>query len=115
MMVGKRTYPTFLSANGFRKFADYSVRIPCVIVGNLLTPKRDPVGYDKSIIDINPFNSEIIQAVGQILLEYRHIDKLAISSLEYRGETTGEHRDKSKKNGKEILRQWLVSEGRLPE
>jgi len=32
-----------------------------------------------------------------------------------RGETTGKYRDRNKESGKEILRQWLISEGRVPK
>ncbi len=100
---------------GFRKNADYNVRIPCVIIGNLITPRRDPVGYDKSIIDIVPFNPEIIQAVGQMATGIQTYRQTGHSFTRIRGETTGEHRDKSRESGKEVLRQWLISEGRLPK
>lgn len=100
---------------GFRKNADNNVKIPCVIIGNLITPRRDPVGYDKSIIDIVPFNSEIIHAVRVMaagIQTYRQTGNF--NFVRYRGETSGKFKDKSKESGKEVLRQWLISEGRLP-
>ena len=33
----------------------HTIKLPCIIVGNLITPRRDPQGYDKSSIDTKPF------------------------------------------------------------
>ena len=41
-------------------------KIPCVIIANLVTPRRDPHGQDKSRIDITPFKGVIIEAVSKL-------------------------------------------------
>lgn len=41
-------------------------KIPCVILANLVTPRRDPHGQDKSRIDTRPFVGAIIEAVGKV-------------------------------------------------
>ena len=38
--------------------------MPCVIIANLVTPRRDPHGQDKSRIDTTPFLETIIRAVS---------------------------------------------------
>jgi hypothetical protein len=41
-------------------------KVPCVIIANLVTPKRDPHGQDKSRIDIRPFISAIIEVIRKL-------------------------------------------------
>jgi hypothetical protein len=41
-------------------------KLPCVIIANLVTPKRDPQGQDKSRIDTRPFATAIIEAVRKL-------------------------------------------------
>jgi hypothetical protein len=41
-------------------------RLPCVIIVNLVTPRRDPHGQDKSRIDTRPFTNAIIEAVRKL-------------------------------------------------
>lgn len=41
-------------------------KLPCVIIANLVTPKRDPQGQDKSRIDTSPFTTAIIEAVRKL-------------------------------------------------
>jgi hypothetical protein len=55
-----------LSANGFTRYPIDTSKIPCLIVANLVTPRRDPHGYDKSGIDINPFVGSIVSAVRRL-------------------------------------------------
>ena len=38
-------------------------KLPCLIIANLVTPRRDPHGQDKSRIDTKPFVTTIIEAV----------------------------------------------------
>ncbi|MGH9925695.1 MAG: hypothetical protein ACRD5B_09990, partial [Nitrososphaeraceae archaeon] len=48
---------------GFHDYANDTAKIPCLIVANLVTPRRDPYGQDKSRIDITPFAGTIVDAV----------------------------------------------------
>jgi hypothetical protein len=41
-------------------------KLPCVIMANLVTPKRDPQGQDKSRMDTRPFTTAIIEAVRKL-------------------------------------------------
>jgi hypothetical protein len=41
-------------------------KLPCVIIANLVTPKRDPQGQDKSRIDTRRFTTAIIEAVRKL-------------------------------------------------
>jgi hypothetical protein len=41
-------------------------KLPCIIIANLVTPKRDPQGQDKSRIDTRPFTKAIIELVGKM-------------------------------------------------
>lgn len=55
-----------LHAYGFHNYANDTAKIPCLIIANLVTPKRSPNGQDKSRIDITPFAGTIVQAVKRI-------------------------------------------------
>jgi hypothetical protein len=41
-------------------------KIPCVIIANLITPRREPHGQDKSRIYTGPFTTAIIEAVSKL-------------------------------------------------
>jgi hypothetical protein len=43
-------------------------KLPCLIIANLVTPRRDPHGQDKSRIDTKPFVTTIIEAVHKMAL-----------------------------------------------
>src|SRR5918996_2978391 len=51
---------------GFHKHSPKKSRLPCIIIGNLITPRRDPHGYDKSCIDTKPFAQTIITAIKKM-------------------------------------------------
>jgi hypothetical protein len=55
-----------LQKYGFHDYANESAKIPCLIVANLVTPRRDPYGQDKSRIDITPFAGTIVEAVSKL-------------------------------------------------
>ena len=46
----------------FHRYHGPTSKLPCIIVGNLITLRREPHGYDKSRIDIQPFSDTIIKA-----------------------------------------------------
>jgi len=41
-------------------------KLPCIIIVNLVTPRREPHGQDKSRIDTTPFTTAIIEAVRKL-------------------------------------------------
>ena len=41
-------------------------KLPCLVIANLVTPRRDPHGQDKSRIDTRPFVTTIIEAVSKM-------------------------------------------------
>jgi hypothetical protein len=51
---------------GFHDYANDSAKIPCLIVANLVTLRRDPHGQDKSRIDITPFAGTIVEEVKKL-------------------------------------------------
>ncbi|MGC1135169.1 MAG: hypothetical protein WA941_20240 [Nitrososphaeraceae archaeon] len=51
---------------GFHDYANDTAKIPCLIVVNLVTHRRDPHGQDKSRIDITPFAGTIVDAVRKL-------------------------------------------------
>jgi hypothetical protein len=55
-----------LRVSGFHKNSPKKSRLPCIIIGNLITPRRDPHGYDKSRIDTNPFAETIVSAAKKM-------------------------------------------------
>ena len=60
-----------MSNYGFHPYAIDTGKIPCVIIANLVTPRRDPHGYDKSSIDIDPFTESIVQVVKRLSQEIK--------------------------------------------
>ena len=54
---------------GFHRYYGSKSKISCVIVANLITPRRDPHGYDKSRIDTQPFAQVIADAVKKVAAE----------------------------------------------
>jgi hypothetical protein len=55
-----------LEIYGFHDYANDTAKIPCLIVANLITLRRDPHGQDKSRIDITPFAGTIVEAVRKL-------------------------------------------------
>ena len=51
---------------GFLDYPSDTAKIPCLIVANLVTLRRDPHGQDKSRIDITPFAGTIVDAVKKL-------------------------------------------------
>jgi hypothetical protein len=87
------------------KFSDENLdssKIPCVVIANLVTPRRDPHGYDKSSIDVTPFTHTIVQAVKRLASEissYRGRNITFKSAVERRTATPQE----SKRGALEIM------------
>ena len=80
---------------------------------NLITPRRDPHGYDKSRIDTHPFVKTIYKAVGKVASGIKTFprtpgwmfgDKLDFKTAKYHDVSSG------KKGLEEVLRDWLAGE-----
>jgi hypothetical protein len=52
--------------HGFHSYNPSKARLPSIIVANLVTPRRDPRGHDKSSIDTKPFVNTIIGSVKKM-------------------------------------------------
>jgi hypothetical protein len=66
-----------LETFGFHNYPNDSAKIPCLIVANLVTLRRDPHGQEKSRIDITPFAGTIVDAVKKLasdIKSYRAAD-----------------------------------------
>ncbi|MFY9965553.1 MAG: hypothetical protein WAK50_07415 [Nitrososphaeraceae archaeon] len=60
-----------LEINGFHDYANDTAKIPCLIIANLVTPRREPHGQDKSRIDIAPFAGTIVDAVRKLAVDIK--------------------------------------------
>jgi hypothetical protein len=60
-----------LHAFGFHDYANDTAKVPCLIVANLVTPRRDPHGQEKSRIDVTPFAGTIVEAVRRIAADVK--------------------------------------------
>lgn len=67
-----------LEAYGFSSYAHETAKIPCIIIANLVTPKRKPHGQDKSSIDITPFEETFIQAIKRLAADIKTYRALGI-------------------------------------
>lgn len=101
---------------GFHTHSERKSRLPCIIIGNLVTPRRDPHGYDKSRIDIQPFAETIIEAVRKAASDIQTLH--AVGFIKLRKEDNYKNARQKKINrkvsAKELLRQFLVKERGLP-
>jgi hypothetical protein len=85
------------------------------VVANLVTPRRDPHGQDKSRIDTSPFANTISQAVrwlSEDIKTYRSAGYIYDKPSERR---SAEYHSSGKKSLKDILTKYLREEHELPE
>jgi hypothetical protein len=104
-----------LSHYGFHRYYGSKSRISCVIVANLVTPRRDPNGYDKSRIDTQPFAETIAEAVKKLAAEiptFRAVGYKFSDESNYR--TARWHSAEKKQSVKEVLIDFLIKERGLP-
>lgn len=92
-------------------------KIPCVILANLVTQRRDPHGQDKSRIDTRPFTSLIIEAVRRIApgIQTYRADNWTFKDEEDR--YTAKHHDINlgeKGSVEGLLRKFLIDERGFP-
>jgi hypothetical protein len=118
------TDPHFLKENideilkefGFHTHSERKSRLPCIVIGNLVTPRRDPHGYDKSRIDVQPFADTIVEAVKKVAsnIQTLHSQGFIKSRKEDDYRNARQKKINRKISAKELLRQFLVKERGLP-
>jgi hypothetical protein len=104
-----------LSHYGFHRYYGSKSKISCVIIANLVTPRRDPHGYDKSRIDTQPFAETIAEAVKKVAAE---IQTFRVAGYKFTDEsdyrTATWHSVEKKRSVKELLKEFLVKERGMP-
>ena len=99
---------------GFHEYGASYNRLPCVIVGNLITPRRDPQGYDKSSIDTKPFVNVIKEAIEKISKEIQTFRAAGWRFSGREAKDVSKHDINRKVNAKNLLEQFLIRERALP-
>ncbi len=97
---------------GFHEYATDSAKIPCLVVANLVTPRRDPHGQDKSRIDTSPFTETIMEGVKRIASEIKSFHALGYSfrKPEERRNAIRLHSSSGEKSLKDLLMDYLRKE-----
>jgi hypothetical protein len=106
-----------LRSFGFHKHSAKNSRLPCIVIGNLITPRRDSHGYDKSRIDTKPFAQTIVTAVKKMASDIPTLRAagfiMCAKDDDYR---SARHKKINRKiSAKELLRQFLVKQRGLPD
>lgn len=102
---------------GFHKYSAKRSKLPCLVIGNLITPRRDPHGYDKSRIDTRPFEQTIVTTIKKMAAD---IPTLRAAGYIMRSKDDDYSSARQKKinrkvSAKDLLRQFLVKERELPD
>lgn len=105
-----------LRSCGFHKHSAKKSRLPCIIIGNLITPRRDPHGYDKSRLDTKPFANTIVAAVKKMASDVPTLraSGYVIHAKDDDYNSARQKRINRKVSAKELLRQFFVKERGLP-
>jgi hypothetical protein len=97
---------------GFHQHSNLKSRLSCIIVGNLITPRRDPHGYDKSRLDTRPFVETIKTAVKKVALSIQTFHAAGYvkesKADDYRNARYNTNDANTKITVKEALRQFLM-------
>jgi len=99
---------------GFHEYQTDSAKIPCLVVANLVTPRRDPHGQDKSRIDISPFAETIVEGVKRIASEIKSYRALGYSFNRPAERHNAVQHSSGKKSLENLLTEYLISEHGLP-
>lgn len=105
-----------LRVYGFHKNSPKKSRLPCIVIGNLITPRRDPHGYDKSRIDTSPFAETIVRAAKKMASKIQTL-RAAGYIIHQKDDDYRNARQKMVNrtvSAKELLRQFLIKERGLP-
>jgi hypothetical protein len=104
-----------LEKHGFHTYSGPTSKLPSIIVVNLITPRRDPQGFDKSSIDSRPFSQTIVAAVKKVatgIQTYRAAGYQFREPNDYG--TATKHEINTKVNARDLLKQFLIKERGLP-
>lgn len=101
-----------LESCDFHKHSTKKSRLPCIIIGNLITPRRDPYGYNKSRVDTKPYAKTIVTAVKKMASD---IPTFRAAGYIMRNKDDDYRSARQKKvnrkvSAKELLRKFLVKE-----
>lgn len=108
---GARNIISVLERCGFHTYYGPTSKLPCIIVGNLITLRREPHGYDKSRIDIQPFADTIISACIKIasgIKTYRGAGYHFYSKTNY---STGKQRSSDAATLEDLVTKLLQTRG----
>ena len=104
-----------LEKHGFHTYSAPTSKLPSIIVVNLITPRRDPQGFDKSSIDTQPFTQAIVTAVNKVasgVQTYRAAGYRFQKANDY---STGRQHDiNTHVSARELLKEFLIKERGLP-
>jgi hypothetical protein len=104
-----------LEKHGFHTYSAPTSKLPSIIVANLITPRRDPQGFDKSSIDTQPFTQTITTAVNKMasgVQTYRAAGYRFQKADDY--STGRQHDTNTQVSARELLKQFLIKERGLP-
>jgi hypothetical protein len=99
-----------LEFHGFYTYQTDRARLPCFIIANLATPRRDPHGQDKSRIDTTAFASTISYAVTRLTTEIKTYRGAGYTYSRPSERRTAEYHSSGKRTLKTILAEYLVNE-----
>lgn len=104
-----------LRNHGFEEYGASRNKLPSIIVGNLITPRREPQGYDKSSIDTGPFIDLIKLAVERMAPEIQTYRAAGYTFSGRDDKDVSKHDINRRINATNLLRQFLIEERGLPE
>ena len=117
-IVFARNIKEVLQKYGFRNHGDNFVKLPCIIVGNLITPKWDPVSHDKSGVNMKPFSKVVILAIERLSKDIQTYHAAGIrwhsvgSKNEYVDIST--HNSRGRISAYSLVEDFLIKERGLP-
>ena len=98
----------------FNDDAEDTSKVPCVMVANLVTPRRDPHGQDKSRIDTTPFLDTIITAVLRLAPEIKSYRGVGLTFKGRSERRNAQQHDTSRGLLERLLTRYLVENHHLP-
>ena len=100
-----------LEKNGFQRYNGLVARLPSVVVINLITPRREPHGYDKSSLDTSPYADTIATAVSRVALGVQTFRAAGYRFQDAHDYTTARRHDiNTKVSARRLLEKFLITE-----
>jgi hypothetical protein len=99
---------------GFHEYQTDYAKIPCVVIANLVTPRRDPHGQDKSRIDTSPFVGTISEGVRRIATEIKTYRGRGIFFDKPKERRNAVQHSSGKVSLKKLLTGYLVKQHGMP-